>query len=146
MPAGLAACDRDVMPTSTRTITPDIMPRVVRFMRGLLTGSDGTSVRRNTRSLLRSPDVQVANSPYLHGPAVARRIYARETTMSRSRNHTLNINSQSDRYGIQALPARRRRRQLPLLHIRRRAGTGEEVLARRREDVDDLRVFDKPGL
>src|SRR5438270_10575214 len=38
-------------------------------------------------------------------------LYARETTMSRSRNHTLNINSQSDRYGIQALPARRRRRQ-----------------------------------
>src|SRR5438270_10532531 len=36
--------------------------------------------------------------------------------------------------------------RLPLLHIRRRAGTGEEVLARRREDVDDLRVFDKPGL
>src|SRR5438094_5867486 len=35
---------------------------------------------------------------------------------------------------------------LPLLHIRRRAGTGEEVLARRREDIDDLRVFDEPGL
>src|SRR6266478_5635572 len=34
---------------------------------------------------------------------------------------------------------------LPLLHIRRRAGTGEEVLARRRKDVDDLRVFDEPG-
>src|SRR2546429_5825466 len=38
MPAGLAACDRDVMPTSTRTITADIVPRVVRFIRGLLTG------------------------------------------------------------------------------------------------------------
>src|SRR5437879_3496694 len=151
MPAGLAACDRDVMPTSTRTITADIVPRVVRFIRGLLTGPmelqcDGTrdnsyAARTSKSRIPLTCMVLPSRAEYMRAK---RPCQGAAITRSTSTANRIDTEFKHFRHGTGDDSGKHSR--LRLLHIRRRAGTGEEVLARRREDVDDLRVFDKPGL
>src|SRR5437660_9440221 len=63
MPAGPAACDSDVMPTSTRTITAETMPRVARFIRVSSQVRWRFSATEHAITPTQPGDFQVVNSP-----------------------------------------------------------------------------------